>query len=138
MRISFTRSVSSIPSWEDNDWFRNHGYQSPFDNYLILQWIACITVDLGFFGFLYHFVNGDPVMDITRALVSAWNPELSTNTLLYTPHWPWSWQISFLCVVCVYLLLLLALIVSCLSMTNIRPWGSYYHLLDSFIHHGSF
>lgn len=138
MRISFTRSVSSIPSWEDNDWFRNHGYHSPFDNYLILQWIACITVDLGFFGFLYHFVNGDPVMDITRALVSAWNPELSTNTLLYTPHWPWSWQISFLCVVCVYLLLLLALIVSCLSMTNIRPWGSYYHLLDSFIHHGSF
>lgn len=103
MRISFTRSVSSIPSWEDNDWFRNHGYQSPFDNYLILQWIACITVDLGFFGFLYHFVNGDPVMDITRALVSAWNPELSTNTLLYTPHWPWSWQISFLCVVCVFI-----------------------------------
>ncbi|KAJ8661800.1 hypothetical protein O0I10_002608 [Lichtheimia ornata] len=106
MRISFTRSSSSIPSWEDNDWLRNHGYQSPFDNYLILQWIACITVDLGFFGFLYHFVNGDPVMDNTRALVSAWNPELSTNTLLYTPRWPWSWQISFFhSCVCAYLLL---------------------------------
>ncbi|KAI8985814.1 DHHC palmitoyltransferase-domain-containing protein [Pilobolus umbonatus] len=42
---------------ESNEWSRRHGYHSPIDSYLIMQWVCLIILDLGYFCFLLHFTT---------------------------------------------------------------------------------
>ncbi|KAI8150116.1 DHHC palmitoyltransferase-domain-containing protein [Fennellomyces sp. T-0311] len=96
LRIPFTRSAytgNTTPPWEHNDWFRSNGYELPLDTYLMLQWIAGLTVDVGFFGFLYYFINGQPIADTTNELVTAWNPEAEAGEAVTWPWSAWSWKI---------------------------------------------
>ncbi|GAA5802238.1 hypothetical protein HPULCUR_007701 [Helicostylum pulchrum] len=43
--------------WEKNEWYRKHGYNLPFDTYLILQWTCLFILDITFFCFLTHFLT---------------------------------------------------------------------------------
>ncbi|KAI9259515.1 hypothetical protein BDA99DRAFT_560940 [Phascolomyces articulosus] len=98
LRIPFTRSAytgNTIPPWEQNEWYRSHGYEFPLDTYLLLQWIAGVIVDVGFFGFMYYFINDQPISDTTHTLVKAWNSEQETTQVVQWPWAAWSWKISF-------------------------------------------
>ena len=98
LRIPFTRSAyteNTNPPWEQNEWFRSHGYELPLDTYLLLQWIAAVVVDIGFFGFMYYFINDEPISDVTNTLVNEWYPEQGSTQIIQWPWAAWSWQISF-------------------------------------------
>ncbi|KAI9495348.1 DHHC palmitoyltransferase-domain-containing protein [Zychaea mexicana] len=96
LRIPFTRSAytgGTTPPWDQNDWFRAHGYELPLDTYLLLQWFAGLIVDVGFFGFMYHFITDEPIADATNTLITAWNPEQDFVQVVKWPWAAWSWQI---------------------------------------------
>lgn len=44
-------------SWEKNEWYRKHGYNLPFDTFLISQWTCLFILDASFFYFLTHFLT---------------------------------------------------------------------------------
>ncbi|KAI8081340.1 DHHC palmitoyltransferase-domain-containing protein [Halteromyces radiatus] len=67
-------TTTTTPFWERNDWSRRHGYQYPYDPYLLLQWTASIILDLLFYYFLIHFITPIPetTLDITWQWVHQW------------------------------------------------------------------
>ncbi|CAO3579913.1 unnamed protein product [Absidia cylindrospora] len=72
-----TPSASSstiIPHHERNNWQRRHGYQAPYDTYLILQWITSFSLDFIFYFFLIHFITPLPngQLDAAWTLVNDW------------------------------------------------------------------
>src|SRR6266542_6545291 len=42
-----------------NTWYRTHGYHTPFDIWLILQWIVLLILGIGYFGFSLKFIVED-------------------------------------------------------------------------------
>lgn len=102
IKIPFTKSLTSgdvIPYWERNDWYRAHGYQRPWDKYMLFQWLASFTVDVGFFCFLGYFLDCSSfikMMEISSLGESAAATAVAAKTSSSIVSWPlsaWSWKI---------------------------------------------
>jgi hypothetical protein len=101
MGFPFTikRSPGTVFYWEKNDWYRKNGYKIPLDSYLIMQWVCLITLDIGFFCFLVHFitvyenVSIPPTIDTTfENLYEGLN---QADNIYISPFSTWSCKISF-------------------------------------------
>lgn len=93
IKIPFIRSPRSgdvIPYWERNDWYRVHGYQRPWDKYMLFQWLASLTVDVGFFCFLGHFLDCSNFADTSSSSSPA---EAAAAAASSWPLSSWSWTI---------------------------------------------
>ncbi|ORE13909.1 hypothetical protein BCV71DRAFT_238882 [Rhizopus microsporus] len=75
--------------WEKNEWSRKHGYSRPLDTYFILQWVSSLTLDIGFFGFLTHFVS-----DYTTSVSESASLQADWTEFRNTAQVPWwiSWN----------------------------------------------
>ncbi|KAI8370428.1 uncharacterized protein BYT42DRAFT_88315 [Radiomyces spectabilis] len=86
--IPFLRPSSPLttPFWERNEWFRRHGYQRPWDTYLVLQWICSFALDLVFFKFLVVFVTDVDAKE-TKYVLHHWDAQERQDT-----DQPWNLQ----------------------------------------------
>ncbi|KAF7731411.1 hypothetical protein EC973_000219 [Apophysomyces ossiformis] len=89
---------SRNPFWEQNEWYRQHGYQTPIDPYLILQWVCSILLDIAFFCYLGEFVSDIPATDYEeiQQLLTYWSLADDSVAIQSTSSWPlaaWSWYI---------------------------------------------
>ncbi|KAI9487557.1 MAG: DHHC palmitoyltransferase-domain-containing protein [Benjaminiella poitrasii] len=87
--FNIKRAPGVVYAWEENDWYRKHGYQIPLDSYLILQWVCLILLDGGFFFFLVSFTteynNAAIVKDMTmKGVYENWNSLGSSSTISIT------------------------------------------------------
>ncbi|KAG2210253.1 hypothetical protein INT47_003238 [Mucor saturninus] len=92
--FKFKRTPGTVFYWEKNDWSRKNGYRLPIDVYMIMQWVCLITLDLGFFCFLIHFltvyenVNLPPILETTFENL---NPSLlQANNAYISPYTTWA------------------------------------------------
>jgi hypothetical protein len=87
--VSFLFKYNSNAYWEKNEWSRKHGYSRPLDTYFILQWVSSLTLDIGFFGFLTHFVS-----DYTTSVSESASLQADWTEFRNTAQIPWwiSWN----------------------------------------------
>ncbi|KAL4209176.1 DHHC palmitoyltransferase-domain-containing protein [Rhizopus microsporus] len=87
--VSFLFKNNSNAYWEKNEWSRKHGYSRPLDTYFILQWVSSLTLDIGFFGFLTHFVS-----DYTTSVSESASLQADWTEFRNTAQVPWwiSWN----------------------------------------------
>lgn len=97
--FKFKRTPGTVFYWEKNDWSRKNGYRLPIDVYMIMQWVCLITLDLGFFCFLIHFLTVyenmhlPPILDATFENL---NPSIiQANNAYINPYTTWACKISF-------------------------------------------
>ncbi|CAG8584834.1 915_t:CDS:1 [Funneliformis caledonium] len=52
-------SANSNFKYTTNAWYRTHGYHTPFDIWLILQWVISLILVIGYFEFSIKFIVED-------------------------------------------------------------------------------
>ncbi|EXX61039.1 hypothetical protein RhiirA1_233575 [Rhizophagus irregularis] len=57
--LFFFSSANSHFKRTTNAWYRTHGYHTPFDIWLVLQWIVIIILITGYYGFSIKFIVKD-------------------------------------------------------------------------------
>ena len=57
--LFFFSSANSHFKRTTNAWYRTHGYHTPFDTWLVLQWVVLFILIIGYFGFSLKFIVED-------------------------------------------------------------------------------
>lgn len=95
----FKRDKDTVYYWEKNDWYRKHGYNLPFNLYLIMQWVFFVLFDFGFFYFLINFSivyeNNSNLTTSEMPIENLYQKWKDANAIQIDPFSTWSCKISF-------------------------------------------